>query len=324
MRPHPRRASVNPRSPRGWGTCDRSGFITNHEKLAWQFDWRGAQLVNLKILVAPDMLDKPQRQLGTIILPPDPEPILNARPEPYTMEEGSAFALVQQAAASSVNQAQCTVSLPRNPMQGNLVVLGVVFNGITPSLAASDARPNVYTLTPAGITTAMGTIVSGAAEGTSGLGLGMTGLAETGLAGSTGGTGGGSASVGVCVFYLPNVPPGALKAITVTAPNTLLAMETFVAEFSGASVLTFDNEVFTSGLGVLVNQPTIKTNYSDLLFAVIQVGGLFSAANPPWTALPAALGDAAAYSIQTAAGSQAANFTQQNLATWNCQIVAFR
>ncbi len=87
MRPHPKRTSTNTRSPRAWGTCDRSGFITNHEKLVWQYDWRGTQLVNLRVLVAPDMLDKPQRQLGTIILPPDPVSIINARPEQYSVEE---------------------------------------------------------------------------------------------------------------------------------------------------------------------------------------------------------------------------------------------
>jgi hypothetical protein len=87
MRPHPKRTSTNVRSPRAWGTCDRSGFIANHEDLVWQFDWRGTQLENLRVLVAPDMLDKPQRQLGTIILPPDPVSILNARPEQYAYEE---------------------------------------------------------------------------------------------------------------------------------------------------------------------------------------------------------------------------------------------
>ena len=87
MRPHPRRTVTNPRNPRAWGTCDRSGFITNHEKLCWQFDWRGTHIENLHILVCADMLDEPQRQLGVLILPPDPEPIMNARPEPYAMEE---------------------------------------------------------------------------------------------------------------------------------------------------------------------------------------------------------------------------------------------
>lgn len=33
------------------------------------------------------MYDTPQRQLGTIILPPDPVSILNARIEPYSIDE---------------------------------------------------------------------------------------------------------------------------------------------------------------------------------------------------------------------------------------------
>ena len=87
MRPHPKRAATDPRRPQAWGTCDRSGFVTNQKKLQWQFEWSGTQLVNLRFLVTPDMYDKPNRQLGTIILPPDPVSILNARPEPYQFEE---------------------------------------------------------------------------------------------------------------------------------------------------------------------------------------------------------------------------------------------
>lgn len=87
MRPHPRRASTSARSPRAWATCDRCGFVTNHYKLSWQYDWRGTQLQNLRILVCEPCLDKPQRQLGTIILPPDPVSIINARPEQYYTDE---------------------------------------------------------------------------------------------------------------------------------------------------------------------------------------------------------------------------------------------
>jgi hypothetical protein len=49
--------------------------------------WAGTKLINLRILVAPDQWDKPQEQLKTIILPPDPVSILNARPEPYGTDE---------------------------------------------------------------------------------------------------------------------------------------------------------------------------------------------------------------------------------------------
>ena len=89
MRRHPRRAAVDRTSPRAWATDDRSGFIGNHENLRWQFDWAGTSLVNKRILVYEDELDKPQRQLGTVILPPDPPPIMNARPEPYAIDEVS-------------------------------------------------------------------------------------------------------------------------------------------------------------------------------------------------------------------------------------------
>lgn len=87
MRRHPRRASVDRTSPRAWATDDRSGFVGNHNNLQWQFEWRGDKLVNTKILVFEDQLDVPQRQLGTIILPPDPPSILNARVEQYFIDE---------------------------------------------------------------------------------------------------------------------------------------------------------------------------------------------------------------------------------------------
>lgn len=87
MRPHPRRARTDSTSPRAWATDDRSGFVGNHEDLRWQFDYAGTGLVNKHILVYPDQLDVPQRQLGTIVLPPDPPAILNARPEGYFIDE---------------------------------------------------------------------------------------------------------------------------------------------------------------------------------------------------------------------------------------------
>jgi hypothetical protein len=64
-------------------------MISNLENMQWQWDWRGTALSNLRILVSEDELDEPQRQLGAIILPPDPPPIMNARPEPYAIDEES-------------------------------------------------------------------------------------------------------------------------------------------------------------------------------------------------------------------------------------------
>jgi hypothetical protein len=86
MRPHPKRARTDPESPRAWATDDRSGFIVNHEDMEWEVDWRGTQLERDGLLVAPDFIDEPQPQLRTLILPEDPPPILNARPEPYHID----------------------------------------------------------------------------------------------------------------------------------------------------------------------------------------------------------------------------------------------
>lgn len=62
-------------------------MIGNHEDLVWQHEWAGLKLINKKLLVFPDEYDTPNRQLGSIILPPDPPPIMNARVEQYTIDE---------------------------------------------------------------------------------------------------------------------------------------------------------------------------------------------------------------------------------------------
>lgn len=49
--------------------------------------WRGTQVMNTQVLVCETCLDLLQRQLGTIILPPDPVAVKNARPEQYAIDE---------------------------------------------------------------------------------------------------------------------------------------------------------------------------------------------------------------------------------------------
>lgn len=86
-RPHPRKAQTDPSSPSGWSTCMRCGFIVNLRKLINQHDWRGLNVQPLYIFVCDECLDREQRQLGSIILPPDPPGLLNARPEAYPADE---------------------------------------------------------------------------------------------------------------------------------------------------------------------------------------------------------------------------------------------
>ena len=86
-RPHPRRTTLDINDPDPWGTSDRSGFIGNHSEMVFQYVWGGNQLINTGVLVHPDELDLPNEQFRTLILPPDPDPLFNARPEPYVIDE---------------------------------------------------------------------------------------------------------------------------------------------------------------------------------------------------------------------------------------------
>ncbi len=96
------RAKVDPNNPQAFAVCDRCGFWYNHKDLKWQFQWMGPQLQNTRLLVCDTCLDVPQEQLRTIILPPDPMPVLNARPEnriadfvSYLVTEDGAFLVTE-------------------------------------------------------------------------------------------------------------------------------------------------------------------------------------------------------------------------------------
>lgn len=92
MRPHGR-ASVSSRNPRAFGICDRCGFLFNHTRLQWQFDYAGAGLINKRILVCNPCNDTPQAQLRAIVLPADPTPIQNPRVQDYAAAETDNIAI---------------------------------------------------------------------------------------------------------------------------------------------------------------------------------------------------------------------------------------
>lgn len=79
---------VNPENPAAEGICDRCGFRWNLKNLRWQYNYMGSTMLqNQRLLVCYKCYDLPNPQDMPIILPPDPEPIYNARPEPYTLDE---------------------------------------------------------------------------------------------------------------------------------------------------------------------------------------------------------------------------------------------
>jgi hypothetical protein len=80
-------ASTSPSRPRAFAVCDRCNRWWNHYKLRWQYDWAGTQLINKRVLVCQPCYDRPQQQLRAIILPADPVPIVQPRPEPFRDDE---------------------------------------------------------------------------------------------------------------------------------------------------------------------------------------------------------------------------------------------
>lgn len=102
MRPHPRRARTDPSAPAAWGTSDRNGMVGNHKDLRFQMEWAGLKLINTRVLVWDDEYDTPQRQLGTIVIPPDPPPIFNARPENYAIDEQPVSVLTTESGVTLV------------------------------------------------------------------------------------------------------------------------------------------------------------------------------------------------------------------------------
>jgi hypothetical protein len=86
MRPTSR-FRVDSEAPRARGVCDFCGQHWQHSALVWQFEWVGPRLQNQRFLVCPPCNDKPNQQLRTIVIPPDPVPIMNSRPENYVQDD---------------------------------------------------------------------------------------------------------------------------------------------------------------------------------------------------------------------------------------------
>lgn len=88
--PRPKYAAVDALNPEAWAQCDRCSFWYNRSDLVWQYEWAGNGLYNTGVLVCITgnrCYDKPQEQFRTIILPPDPPPIVNARVPDFAYDE---------------------------------------------------------------------------------------------------------------------------------------------------------------------------------------------------------------------------------------------
>lgn len=136
MRPHGR-ATVSATNSRAFGICDRCGFLYNHYELQWQFDYRGAALLNTRILVCETCLDVPQNQLRNIIIPADPTPIMNARVQDYvTAETNNRYTSSQVLSPTAATGNGTTATLTFNvPLSLTPITVGstILISGVEPS-----------------------------------------------------------------------------------------------------------------------------------------------------------------------------------------------
>ncbi len=84
------RARVDPTNPQAFGVCDRCRFLYNLVDLVFQHEWRGNRLINLWLRVCRRCLDIPHEFTRPAILPPDPLPVYQPRPDDDAASEGPA------------------------------------------------------------------------------------------------------------------------------------------------------------------------------------------------------------------------------------------
>lgn len=153
-------ARVQPKNPEAFAVCDRCYRLFNKSDLRFQYDWRGPRLMNLRILVCQECYDRPQEQLRPIVLPPDPQPIINPRPEFYTTDDGYyGFTLVDvwngipgpggatKAAVLAIIAQQTGLPIP-NPLTDDSLFLGAP-GAVSQVMASNGARQWMSIFNPA-------------------------------------------------------------------------------------------------------------------------------------------------------------------------------
>jgi len=70
---------IDPDNPVALGICDATGFVFKRTDLVKQMEWRGNSLKWTGFLVGKPYVDKPNEQLRTPLLKPDPVPVKDPR-----------------------------------------------------------------------------------------------------------------------------------------------------------------------------------------------------------------------------------------------------
>lgn len=83
------RAQVDLQHPDAFAVCDLCGFMYLLKDLSWQYQYSGNALINTHYLVCDQCLDIPFQNNRPLFLPPDPEPVKDARPAPWFTNNGA-------------------------------------------------------------------------------------------------------------------------------------------------------------------------------------------------------------------------------------------
>lgn len=82
--------------PEAQGVCDRCGFRYLLSRMQWQFDYLGNRLQNTRLIVCDRCLDVPHVMTVPVVVPPDPVPVRNPRPDDYALSLSNQTTLFDQ------------------------------------------------------------------------------------------------------------------------------------------------------------------------------------------------------------------------------------
>jgi hypothetical protein len=77
--------TIDTDNPEALGICDYTGFVFMRKDMVRQMEWRGNDLVWTGFYVGKPYADKPNEQNKTPILPPDPRPVIDPRPQFFSV-----------------------------------------------------------------------------------------------------------------------------------------------------------------------------------------------------------------------------------------------
>ena len=118
-RPHPRGTTRNP-ADGPWTACDDCGFLYSQNRMAFQYDFYGGTVPqNSGFLKCPTCMDDLAYQFKLLILPPDPKPIMNTRPENYFVDETD-FRVTQEDEVRVTEDGEDRVIIERLGGDGNV------------------------------------------------------------------------------------------------------------------------------------------------------------------------------------------------------------